>query len=75
MGTMIGFLLGYYLGVKAGPNGYEELQASWATITSSAEMRDLVSGGISVARDLLRQGGAIVAGRLADPVAPLRRVA
>ena len=26
MGAMIGFLLGYYLGVKAGPNGYEELQ-------------------------------------------------
>jgi hypothetical protein len=72
---MIGFLLGYYLGVKAGPEGYGELQAAWATITSSDELKDLMLGGISIARDLARQGGAIVAGRLADPEAPLRRVA
>jgi hypothetical protein len=38
-------------------------------------MKDLVSGGICIARDLLRHGGAIVAGRLADSDAPLRRVA
>jgi hypothetical protein len=75
MGAMLGFIMGYYLGVKAGPNGYEELQDAWKTISSSAEVKDTISGGVSVARDLLRQGGAMVASRLADPETPLRRVA
>jgi hypothetical protein len=72
---MIGFLLGYYLGVKAGPEGYQELQEAWATISSSAEVKDLLSGGFSVGRDLVRQGGALLASRLGESESPLRRVA
>lgn len=76
MGTMIGFVLGYVLGTKAGPKGFEDLQASWQTISSSDELRDMLSGGLSVLRDLLQQGRGVLADKLAnDAHASLRRVA
>ncbi len=75
MGTMMGFLLGYYLGVKAGPKGHEGLQEAWQTITSSEELKDLLTGGFAVARDMARKGGAIVAARLAEQESSLRRAA
>jgi hypothetical protein len=75
VGTVIGLALGYYLGVKAGPGGLEELLDAWKTISTSAEVRDMVSGGASVMRDLLQQGGSLVAGRLAGSEGPLSRAA
>ncbi len=75
MGTMLGFLVGYYLGVKAGPKGYEELQEAWKTISSSAEVKDMISGGISISRDVIRQASSMLASRLGDAETPLRRVA
>lgn len=51
MGTIRGFVLGYYLGVKASPEG------------------------VSIARDLIAEGGAAVARRLAEYDVPLRRAA
>jgi hypothetical protein len=38
MGTMVGFVIGYVLGTKAGAKGFEELQDSWRTISSSEEV-------------------------------------
>jgi len=75
MGAMLGVLIGYYLGVKAGPKGFEELQDAWTTISKSAELKDMMTGGVSIARDLVRQGGALLATRLAEGDPPLRRVA
>ncbi|MGH9064409.1 MAG: hypothetical protein ACRD0L_10655 [Acidimicrobiales bacterium] len=76
MGAVVGFVLGYVLGTRAGPRGFEELQASWTTISSSDEMKDVVSGGLSVLRDLLRQGRGLLAERLQEePRQGLRPVA
>ena len=65
MGAIIGFILGYVLGTKSGDNGFAELQDSWRTISSSEEVKDLLAGGFAMARDLVRQGAGLVAGRLA----------
>jgi hypothetical protein len=43
MGTVMGFVLGYMLGTKAGDQGYKELREAWATISSSEEVRDILS--------------------------------
>lgn len=75
MATMSGFLIGDDLGVKAGPNGYEEPQQAWKTISSSAEVKDMISGGLSISRDVVRQASTMLAHRLGESEAPLRRVA
>jgi hypothetical protein len=75
VGTVFSFALGYYLGVKAGPKAFEELLAAWEQIRSSDEVRDLLSGGVSVLRDVLQQGGTFVAGRLSGGEAPFPRAA
>lgn len=75
MGAIIGFALGYVLGVRAGPNGYEELLRSWKVISSSEELRDLVTGGLSALGDALRQGRALLAERLQPAERPGLRAA
>ncbi|MDQ1361244.1 MAG: hypothetical protein QOJ44_1621 [Acidimicrobiaceae bacterium] len=64
MGTMIGFVLGYVLGTRAGEQGWNDLLESWRTISSSDEVRDLLVGGLSIARDYVRQGAGMMADRL-----------
>ncbi len=66
MGTIIGFVLGYVLGIRAGEQGWNQLLESWQTISSSDEMRDLLTGGLSVAPDVLRHGAELVAERLSQ---------
>jgi hypothetical protein len=53
MGTVIGVMVGYALGTRAGPDGWQEFRDAWKVIASSEEVRDLVSGGFSIGRDLL----------------------
>jgi hypothetical protein len=72
---MVGFVLGYVLGVRAGPRGYEELVQSWKVISSSEEVRDLVRGGLAALGDVLRQGRAVLAERLQPGEAPGLRAA
>ena len=64
MGAMIGFVLGYVLGTRAGEQGWNDLQESWRTISSSEEVRDILIGGLATARDFVRQGAGIMADRL-----------
>ncbi|HEY6624150.1 MAG TPA: hypothetical protein VIX85_09980 [Acidimicrobiales bacterium] len=64
MGAMIGFVLGYVLGTRAGEQGWNDLVESWRTISSSDEVRDILVGGLSIARDYLRQGAGMMADRL-----------
>ena len=64
MGVVIGVLVGYALGSRAGSDAWPELEEAWKTIISSEEVRDLVSGGVSMARDLLGRRGEILAGVL-----------
>ena len=77
MGVIIGFVVGYLFGVRAGEEGLKDVEGALRTITSSAEMRDIAAGMLGVGRELLRQGAGTLASRLADggDGPALRRVA
>jgi hypothetical protein len=76
VGAIVGFVLGYVLGTRAGAEGQNQLKEAWSTITSSEELKDLLSGGISVLTDLAKQGRGLLADRLAATERPeLTRVA
>jgi hypothetical protein len=64
MGTMIGLVIGYVLGTRAGENGFQEFKEAWHTITTSDEVKDMVVGAASMARDLVQRGSEIVAEKL-----------
>jgi hypothetical protein len=64
MGAMVGVVIGYVLGTRAGEKGYEELRDAWKTIRSSDEVKDMVAGGFSIARGLLQRGSEMLATRL-----------
>jgi len=66
MGTVIGFVLGYVLGTRAGDRGWEELQESWKTISSSEEVREIIAGGLATAQELIRHGAGLMADRLSQ---------
>jgi hypothetical protein len=76
MGAMIGVVIGYMLGTRAGADGWKEVRSSWATIRSSEEVRDTLAGGVSMVGSVLQRGSAKLADRLqgAD-TNTLRRVA
>jgi len=62
MGTIVGVIVGYALGTRAGEQGWEEFRDSWKVISSSEEVRDMVGAGFAVARQLLGRGAEILAG-------------
>lgn len=64
MGVIIGLVVGYVLGTRAGDEGIDELKDAWATIRASEEARDIAGAGMSMARNLLGKGGAMLADRL-----------
>ena len=64
MGAVVGLVVGYILGCRAGEKGYQELKDSWHTITTSEEVKELVSGGFSVLADVAGQGRALLVDRL-----------
>ena len=77
MGVVIGVMVGYALGSRAGSEAWPELEEAWKTIASSEEVRDLVAGGVSIARDLMERRGEVIAGLLgvSEPYAKLRHAA
>jgi hypothetical protein len=75
MAAVIAFLGGYVLGTRAGKEGYDELKEAWKTISTSGEVKDLLVGGLSIAREVLVRGGGMLAGRLPTPDQRLTRVA
>jgi hypothetical protein len=66
MGALIGFILGYSLGVKAGPEGYERLRQAWQEISNSEEFKGLVATGTAFLENMLAQGQANLAGQIAE---------
>jgi hypothetical protein len=62
MGVVIGVVVGYALGSRAGQDAWPELEEAWKTIVASEEVRDLVSGGLSMARDIVVHRGEFLAG-------------
>jgi hypothetical protein len=77
MGVVIGVLVGYAFGSKAGSEAWPELEEAWKTIVASEEVRDLLAGGLSLAQDLLARRGELIAGvlGLTDSPARLRQAA
>jgi hypothetical protein len=59
MGTIFGVIVGYALGTQAGKDGWKELKDAWATIRSSEEVRDLLSGGMAIVGQLLERGSGL----------------
>jgi hypothetical protein len=77
MGVIVGVLVGYALGSRAGPDAWSELEEAWHTIVTSDEVKDLVSGVLAIARDVVEKRAEIVAGILggSDGKARLRAAA
>jgi hypothetical protein len=67
MGVIIGVMVGYALGTRAGQDGWEEFQDSWKVIATSEEVRDLLAGGFAIARDVLGKGSGVLAEILGEP--------
>jgi hypothetical protein len=61
MGVIIGVVVGYAFGTRAGEQGWQEFKEAWKVISTSEEVRDMVVGGLSVARDLVSRGGGLLA--------------
>lgn len=55
MGALLGFMLGYVLGAKAGPEGYDELRKAWETIVNSEEFKGLLGVGTTFVQGMLQQ--------------------
>lgn len=56
MRALMGFAMGYVLGAKAGPKGFEELKDAFFTILKSEEFKGLVLAGTTLARDVAERG-------------------
>jgi hypothetical protein len=54
MGIVIGVVVGYAFGTRAGDQGWAEISEAWKVIRNSEEVRDLVMGGLSFARELIK---------------------
>lgn len=74
MGVMIGFMVGYVMGTRAGQEGFEELKTTLRSITSSDEVKDLLSGSLSLLGDVLKSGREVLAERTGEGPT-VRRVA
>lgn len=59
MGVLIGFLFGYVVGAKAGPEGYERVREAWQSITESDEFQGLVATATAFVQNALAQGEAV----------------
>jgi hypothetical protein len=77
MGTMVGVMVGYVMGTRAGERGLEELRDAWNSLRSSEEVRTLAAGGVSIAGSLFQRGCSLLADRLqvTDGSVKLRRAA
>ena len=64
MGVVIGVVVGFIMGSKAGSQSWPEIETAWKTITTSEEVRDLVSGGVSMAKDMVTRRADIIVGVL-----------
>jgi hypothetical protein len=64
MGVIIGVIVGYVMGARSGDQGLEELKEAWATIKSSDEAKELMTGGLAMAASLVSRGGGMLVERL-----------
>jgi hypothetical protein len=62
MGAIVGVVIGYALGTRAGPDGWADLKDAWKVISSSDEAKDIFATALSALRSLLGRGSEILAG-------------
>jgi len=56
-GTIIGFVIGYWLGMRDGKNGSaSELRDAWQTIRTSPEFKAVISSAPVLAGQVMQQG-------------------
>jgi hypothetical protein len=67
MAAIIGLIIGYVLGTRAGDKGHEELSESWRTITTSQAFRDMLGGLFALIGEFLTNGRKALAGKLQTP--------
>jgi hypothetical protein len=60
MGIIFGVVIGYALGTRAGPEGWEEFKEAWKVVSTSDEVKDLLSGSFSLGRDVMRRGTEVL---------------
>jgi hypothetical protein len=75
MGVILGVVIGYALGSRAGPDAWTELEEAWHTIYTSEEVRDLLAGGVSLARELVEKRAEVIAGILGSEPTPRLKAA
>ena len=70
METIVGFAIGYAVGVREGRAGFERLLASCRALAGSAELRRLAgtaaAAALPIARQLASGGAAELVGRTAE---------
>ena len=52
MGTLGGFVVGYVLGAKTGPQAFDKLGQAWEAVSSSKEFKALVAAAFEEGHDL-----------------------
>jgi hypothetical protein len=67
MGVIIGVVVGYALGSRAGPGAWSEFEEAWHTISTSKEVRDFADGALAIVRDLLEKRVEVITGILSAP--------
>jgi hypothetical protein len=60
MGAALGFMMGYVLGAKEGPERFEELRKAWETIVNSEEFQGMLNTGTSLLMSTFQNGKASV---------------
>jgi hypothetical protein len=61
MGAVLGFMLGYVLGAKEGPEHFEELRKAWQTIVNSEEFQGMLNTGTALFMSTVQNGKASIA--------------
>jgi hypothetical protein len=60
MGAVLGFMMGYVLGAKEGPERFEELRKAWETIVNSEEFQGMLNTGTSLLMSTFQNGKASI---------------
>lgn len=69
MEAIIGFVIGYLVGVGEGPGGLDRVRSSVQSIRESPQLRELTAEAVAFAAPLVKQvvaggGGAVLRGAL-----------
>jgi hypothetical protein len=66
MGVVIGFIIGYWFGSSSAPLDFKEISEAWDGIKKSEEFQALLSGGSTMAKQLLENGTETLVAEMAS---------